>query len=127
MHYYPSMPRNKCDNFCQGTSQLFMVDLKIQSILWQNCFQLLLSLLRAAELSQKPLENDSALQLSLLLFSILVPFTREENKSFSIWIQLHQIIKLIQVLFFSLDFTLNSPATKYDVTSEASQATTEKW
>jgi len=104
-----------------------MVDLKIQSILWQNCFQLLLSLLRAAELSQKPLENDSALQLSLLLFSILVPFTREENKSFSIWIQLHQIIKLIQVLFFSLDFTLNSPATKYDVTSEASQATTEKW
>lgn len=98
-----------------------MVVLGTKSVLRQNFSQLLLSLLKAADLSQKPLENHSALQLSaLLLSSILLPFTREENKSFAIWGQLNQIIQLTQVVFFSLDFTLSSPATGYDVTSEAS-------
>lgn len=79
-----------------------MVELRTKSVLQQNRSQLLLSSPKAADLSQNPLENHSALQLSLLLLStVLLPFTREENKTFAIWGQLNQIIQLIQVVFFS--------------------------
>lgn len=121
MRYQPSMLTNKHDNFYHSTSQFFMVALSTKSVLRQNCSQPLLSLPKAADLSQNPLENHSALQLSLLpLSSILLPFTREENESFAVWGQLNEIIQLTEVVFFSLGFTLSSSATGRDVTSEAS-------
>lgn len=75
---------------------------ELPSVLQQNCSQLLLFLLKAADLSQNPLENHSALQLTLLLpSSILLPFSREENKSFAVWGQLNRIMQL-KVAFFPL-------------------------
>lgn len=64
------MLRNKHDNFYHSPSHFFMAVLRTKSVLRQNCSRFPLSLLKAADLLQNPLETHSALQAVSCFFCL---------------------------------------------------------
>lgn len=64
------MLRNKHDNFYHSPSHFFMPVLRTKSVLRQNCSRFPLSLLKAADLLQNPLETHSALQAVSCFFCL---------------------------------------------------------